>query len=140
MSTATVLSFGRERVEKTAAMERYEHVYRVAENTIDFGETVRLAGIFLGGVLIIAGIIAYQVNRTEQLGFPGASLALGACAIAVVLIAHVLDRYFRAQGHLLEMATDAAVNSSPFLTNTQRTEVMEMPDGLSAEAVQRNAA
>jgi hypothetical protein len=39
-------------------MERYEHVYRVAENTIDFGETVRLAGMFVGGVLIIAGIIA----------------------------------------------------------------------------------
>jgi hypothetical protein len=55
MSTATVLAFGKKRVERTAAMERYEHVYRVAENTIDFGETVRLAGIFLGGVLIIAG-------------------------------------------------------------------------------------
>jgi hypothetical protein len=109
MSTATVLAFGKKRVERTAAMERYEHVYRVAENTIDFGETVRLAGIFLGGVLIIAGIIAFQVNRTEQLGFPGASLALGACAITVVLVAHVLDRYFRAQGHLLEMATDAAI-------------------------------
>jgi hypothetical protein len=80
------------------------------------------------------------VNRTEQLGFPGASLALGACAITVVLVAHVLDRYFRAQGHLLEMATDAAVNSSPFLTDTQRTEVMERPDELSAEAVRRNAA
>ncbi len=140
MSTATVLSFGKERVKRTAAMERYEHVYRVAVNTNDFGETVRLAGIFVGGVLIIAGIISYQLNRTEQLGFPGASLALGACAIAVALIAHVLDRYFRVQGHLLEMATDAAVNSSPFLTNTQRTEIMEMPDELSAEAVQRNAA
>jgi hypothetical protein len=81
MSIATVLSFGRERVERTAAMERYEHVYRVAENTIDFGDTVVLAGMFVGGVLIFARIIAYQVNRTEQSGFPRASLALGACAM-----------------------------------------------------------
>jgi hypothetical protein len=140
MNTATVLSFGKERVEPTAAMERYEHVYRVAEQTIDFGETVRLAGIFLGGVLIIAGIIAYQMNRAEQSGFPGVSLVLGACAIAVVLVAHVLDRYFRAQGHLLEMGTDGAVHSSPFLTNAQRTEVMGMPPEILAEAVDKVAA
>jgi hypothetical protein len=140
MSTATVLAFSKGRVEKTAAMERYEHLYRVAEQTVDFGETVRLAGIFVGGVLIIAGIIAYQVNRTEQSGFPGVSLVLGACAVAVVLIAQVLDRHFRAQGHLLEISIDAAVISSPFLTNAQRTEVMGIPADIAAAAVQKVAA
>jgi hypothetical protein len=38
------------------------------------------------------------------------------------------------------MAIDAAVNSFPFLTDTQLTGVMELPDELSVEAVRGNAA
>ncbi len=140
MSTATVLSFAPGREDATAAMARYEHLYQVAEKVIDFGNTIRLSGIFLGGMLIISGIVAYQVNRTEMTGFPSVSLTLGACAIAVVLVAHVLDRYFVAQGHLLEVAVDTAVYSSPFLTNAQRTRLMGLERAVGAMPSQPSAA
>jgi hypothetical protein len=140
MSTATVLSFPTRPEAIPAAMARYKHLYSVAEKTIDFGETVRLAGICAGGVFVVATIVAYQVNRAEQSGYPSASLILGGCAIAAVLITHVLDRYFVAQGHLLEMAIDSAVHSSPFLTNAQRAEVMSLGQDTAAVAAQQNAA
>ncbi|HVO63809.1 MAG TPA: hypothetical protein VMT53_22995 [Terriglobales bacterium] len=141
MSSATVLSFSASGNESKALMARYEHLYRVAEATIDFAETVRLAGIFVGGVLIVAGIVAYQIRQAAHSGFPTASLTLGACAIAVVLIAHVFDRYFRAQGHLLEMAADAAVHSSPFLTNLQRAQILGIRKQESeATMIQKGAA
>lgn len=124
MSTAKVLPFPIRAEDTPAAMVRYLHLYDVAEKTIDFGETVKLVGIFLGGLLIFAASIAYQVIRAKSSGFPSVSLILGGCAIAVVLIAHLVERYFVAQGHMLEVAIDSAVHSSPFLTNAQRSEVM----------------
>ncbi len=141
MSSATVLSFSVGGNEAKAETARYEHLYRVAETTIDFAETVKLAGIFVGGVLIIAGIIAYQVSRAEQSGFPAVSLTLGGGAIAIVLIAHMLGRYFLAQGHLLEMAVDTAVHTSPFLTKVEQVEVLGLREqGSEAPAVRKHAA
>jgi hypothetical protein len=124
MSTRAVLPFAPESNESTRVIERYRAAYHVARMTIDFAETVKLGGIFLGGVLVMAATIAYQLGRAWHSGFPLASLALLACAIVVVLAAHVWEKIFQAQGHLLKLSVDSAVNSSPFLVNAQRAAAM----------------
>jgi hypothetical protein len=44
MSSPTVIPFPPDSIERKAAIERYHHLYRVAERTIDFAETVKLTG------------------------------------------------------------------------------------------------
>lgn len=66
------------------------------------------------------------MSRAWHTGFPVASLSLLACAIVAVLAAHIWEKVFQAQGRMLEMSVDSAVNSSPFLSNTQRAAVMSL--------------
>ncbi len=126
MSTATILAFAPESTESKDAIERYRHAYHVAQKTTDFAETVKLGGIFVGGVLVVAATLAYQLSRAWHSGFPGTSLALLACAIVAALAGHVWAMVFHAQGCVLEMTVDSAVNSSPFLSNSQRAAVMSL--------------
>ena len=141
MSTATIIPFAPESSESTSAIERYRQAYHVAQTTTDFAETVRLGGIFLGGVFVVAATIAYQLSRAWHSGFPVASLALLACAIVAVLASHVWEKVFQAQGRLLEMTVDSAVNSSPFLSNTQRAAAMSLrQEAANVTRIQAKAA
>lgn len=127
MSTAVVIPFAPQSNENTAVMERYQDAYRMAETAIDFGETVRLGGIFLAGVIFLGSLVAFQLNPAERSGFPVVTVSLMACAVLVVLMAHVWSLVFRVQGHLLKAAADSAVHSSPFLSNAHRIEAMSLP-------------
>jgi len=124
MSTATILPFAPESNESAAAIERYRQAYHIAQAITDFAETVKLGGIILGGMFVVAATVAYQLSRAWRSGFPATSLTLFACAVVVVLAGHVWEKIFWAQGRLLEMSVDSAVNSSPFLSNTQRAAAM----------------
>lgn len=141
MSTAVVIPFAPQSADGTAVVERYQDAYRMAETATDFGETVRLGGIFLAGVIFIGSLAAFQVSPAERSGFPVVTVSLIACAVLVVLISHVWSMIFRVQGQLLKAAADAAVNSSPFLSNAQRTEAMSLPRRVTTVAsMQKNAA
>ena len=141
MSTATIIPFAPESSESTRAIERYRQAYHAAQTTTDFAETVRLGGVFLGGVFVVAATIAYQLSRAWHSGFPVASLSLLACAIVAVLASHVWEKVFQAQGRLLEMTVDSAVNSSPFLSNTQRAAAMSLrQEAATVTSIQAKAA
>lgn len=124
MSTATITPFPLESNESTKAFERYRDAYHVSQSISEFSETVKLGGIFVGGVFLVAGIVAYELARTWHSGFPVASLALLACAVVAVLAAHIWQKVFEVQARLLEMTVDSAVNSSPFLSNAQRAQAI----------------
>lgn len=124
MASAVIIPFAPETSESTAARKRYEGAYRVAERTITFGETVRLGGIFLAGVIWMGAVVAFQASPAERSGFPVVSASLTAGAILVILLSHVLSMLVRAQAQLLVAAVDTAVMASPFLSNAQRGAVM----------------
>ena len=142
MSTpATILPFAPESKESAGAIKRYRDAYRVARTTADFAETVKRGGIFVGGVLVVAATIAYQLTRAWHSGFPGTPLVLLACALFAVLAAHVWEKIFLAQGCLLEMNVDAAVHSSPFLSHTQRAALMSLrQEGANVTSIQTGIA
>jgi hypothetical protein len=54
------------------------------------------------------------------------SVLLLVFAVIAVLGGRIWGKIFQAQGKLLEMSVDAAVNSSPFLSNEQRAAAMEL--------------
>lgn len=141
MSAAKIISIRRESAESTAAMERYQHLYRAAGRTMEFGETVRLGGIVIGGVLVVAASIAYQVGRAAHAGFPGTAVTLLGCAILAVLITDLWDTLFRARAHELEEAIHFVVDSSPFLSEAERAEVMLLRRrSANRDIVQKKAA
>jgi len=122
-------------------MERYRMAYRVAETAMSFAETVKLVGIFVAGVLVVSALMVFQTSPEERIGFPVVSAALIAGAILVVLASYLWRMIFRVQGHLLQVATDSAVNSSPLLSNTERARVMSAGnDAATLEIVRKRAA
>lgn len=140
MNAAVVTTLVPGSSESTAAIERYEDAYRAAEKAVAFGETVRLGGIFLGGVVFVGAAVAYQFDPAERSGFPVVSALLIAGAVLVVLISQILSMGFHVQGELLKATLDSDVNSSPFLSNAQRAKVMSLreqpsvPDSIALRA------
>jgi hypothetical protein len=141
MSTATIIPFPPESSESTAAVERYRHAYDAAQATKDFAETVKLGGIFVGGLFVVAATIAYQLARAWHSGFPAASLTFLACAAVTVLASRIWEKVLDIQRHSLEMTVDAAVNTSPFLSPAQRSAAMFLQEKpMSETGVQGKAA
>lgn len=126
MSAAVITTFVPESSESTAALERYQSAYRVAESVVTFGETVRLGGILLGGLVLVGALVEFLLNPAERFGFPVVFASLIACAVLLVLMSQVLGMGFHGQGHLLKAALDSNVNSSPFLSNAQRAKAMSL--------------
>jgi len=133
MSNANILSFVNESSERKGAAERYESMYRIVEKTRRFADTVQLGGIFAGGVLLVAAIVSYQVVRAEHLGYPAAAWVLIGLAVFAPLAGHIWSRIFVAQAGILEATIDSAVNTSPFLFDVERVEMMNLHQG-NAEA------
>src|SRR5271167_2613891 len=116
MNAALITTLVPESGESTAAIERYQGAYRAAETVFTFGETVRLGGIVLGGVVLVGALVEFLLNPAEHSGFPVVFGSLIACAVLLVLVAQILGMGFHGQGQLLKAVLDSAVNSSPFLS------------------------
>ncbi len=126
MSAAVITTFDTQSNDSTAAMSRYQDGYRVADAIITHGQTVKLAGIFVGGVVFVAGLVEFILNPAEHTGFPVIFASLIACAVFLLLISQILAIGLRGEGQLLKAALDSDVNSSPFLSNPQRARAMEL--------------
>ncbi|HLM80102.1 MAG TPA: hypothetical protein VK302_05660 [Terriglobales bacterium] len=126
MSAAVVTTLVPEFSESTIIIERYQDAYRAAEATVAFGETVRLGGVVLGGIVLVGALVEFLLNPAEHSGFPVVFASLVACVVFVVLISQILAMGFHGQGQLLKAALDSGVNSSPFLTNAQRARVLSL--------------
>jgi uncharacterized membrane protein len=138
MSTARIIPFTSDSVESRPVMERYLEAYQTAERATDFAESVKLWGIFLAGLIFVAAVVVFQSSPAERSGFPVVSAWLIAGAVLVVLASHLWSMVFRVKAWMLEAAIDSSVNSSPLLSNAQRTRVKSWPNCAASE--QKNAA
>jgi hypothetical protein len=125
MSATAVTAIDTQSNNSTAAIRRYQDGYRVADAVVIFGQTVKLGGIFVGGVVFVAGLVEFILNPTEHHGFAVIFASLIAGAVLLILISQILAMGLRGEGQLLKAALDSDVNSSPFLSNPQRARAME---------------
>lgn len=111
-------------IETTAVMQRYNDAYIVARATDGIGNGIKGIGIVLGIIVVAVSFLMIAADKSGflQLGIVG--IVFG-CFIGTLL--YIFGVLVSAQGQTLKASLDSAVNSSPFLTNVCKAEVMSLP-------------
>ncbi len=107
-------------------LSRYTDAYRVARTTVVLGTLIKVLGVLLG---LLIGFGAFALVNSLGQGPRGGvvglllGLFLGGGAFALFFVLGLILSSF---GQLKKAALDSAVNSSPFLTNEERAQVMSL--------------
>ena len=105
-------------------LENYRAAYSAAEKGISLAENVKYGSVYVAGVLVIATLLMHGSLRSERYGFPIVSVSIIAGGVFLLLAAQFWSMMFRTQNRLLQMAIEVATNTSPFLTNPQRLQII----------------
>ena len=102
---------------------RYKDAYNVSSSTILVGTILKGLGILVGIGLSILVIYASDQSARQfgpSFAFPGVIFAL-----INGLIIYIMGILISAQGQMLMAVLDTAVNTSPYLTQTDQEEIVE---------------
>ena len=100
---------------------RYLDAYRVARTTIFAGGVIKIMGVVLGGIIFLVAL-ALAGSLGLVLGGLGLAIAVGV-AIGILAVGTLVS----AQGQLLLATLDGTVNTSPFLTDEEKRDIMRIP-------------
>ncbi len=118
-----------------ALKRRYLDAYLVARSTNGFGMLIKIIAVIAGALLAAVGALLFNEGRgAEALGV--AAIALG---IVIAVLFYLLGILVSAQGQILKASLDAAVNTSPLLTNADRVAIMSLPEASSPETIANEA-
>ncbi|HRH98829.1 MAG TPA: GYF domain-containing protein, partial [Prosthecobacter sp.] len=106
-------------------IKRYWDAYLTARAVTGFGGIIKTFGVIFGMLIAVAGLIVAVNGR----GFDPIEVAIGALvgAFFIAVPFYALGVLVSAQGQVLKASLDTAVNSSPFLTDQDRIQVMSLP-------------
>lgn len=109
------------------AVGRYVSAYRAARATVMLGTVIKILGALFGLVVGFGpSVLAIIMLRQFPPGF-GLTLLVGLLSgFATFATVFVVGAIVSSLGQLRVAALDSAVNTSPFLTNEQRAEVMSL--------------
>ena len=112
-------------LSSSPVVNRYRYAYRVANALVGLGNGLKILGPCLAGAIILLSI-----SMADKLG----ALALGAIIPAGIpgVLFWIAGVIFAAQGQLVQATLDSAVASSPFLTDSERADVMGLPPIISS--------
>jgi len=105
--------------QQPTILARYRDAYAVARVTVGLGSTIK-------GIGIIAGIVLILVSLSSSRGLGNAALiplVLSALGCGIV---YILGLLVAAVGQILKATLDSAVNTSAFLSDEQRSEMMSL--------------
>jgi hypothetical protein len=102
-------------------MNRYTDAYRVARVIVGVGNLVKILGIVAAVVVVLVGF-----GVTNSMNTAGPLIASLPLALVTWLLLWALGVLVSAQGELLKANIDKAVNTSPFLVDEQRAEIMSL--------------
>lgn len=99
-----------------SVMNRYADAYVVARTINAFGQTVKIGGLIVGGIILFGSLIIGSRGAVGALfGFTGFIVA-----VLVAAVFFLLGTLMSAQGQILMATLDTAVNTSPVLTDSER--------------------
>jgi hypothetical protein len=107
-------------------LSRYRDGYRVARTAVALGRLIQVLGVLLGLLIGFGAFVALNAfGQGPRGGVVELLLGLFFSGGAFALF-FVLGLILSSLGQLKKAALDAAVNSSPFLTNEERADVMSL--------------
>lgn len=114
--------------------KRYLDAYRIARVVNSAGQTIKVLGFCTAGALgflglVLAGFIVSTI-RPSQGGEPllfAIIIIFGFLACLIAGVAWILGVIVSAQGQILRAQLDSAVNSSPFLNESEKAMIMSLP-------------
>ena|SRR6185295_6506596 len=110
--------------EQKKVKGRYRDGYRVGKAIVGIGGAIKGFGGLLALVIVVGALIASsQVGGDTGLAIM--IVAIGFAAFAGLLL-FVLGTLIAAEGQILKATLDTAVNSSPFITDLDRAEIMSL--------------
>jgi len=104
-------------IDKSAVISRYRNSYQIADTAMGFAVRLRVLAV-IGVALVVLGLVLAIIPRVTVgpvLMVLGIYVALG-CYVLSILIASV--------AHITRATTDAAVHTSPFLSDDERAELV----------------
>jgi hypothetical protein len=106
-------------------MSRYTDAYRLARAIVGVGTLVKVLGIVAAAIILLVGfeMVDGNFNATSRNGVLLTSLLVAGLAW---LLFWVLGVLISAQGQILKANVDEAVNTSPFLGDNQRAQIMSL--------------
>jgi hypothetical protein len=99
---------------------RYADAYAVAHSAVSLGHIVQVVGIVTGILLLLFALSMASSIRLGTGGMIGGMIL--ACAVAVLIYGS--GTRIAAQGQSLLASLDSAVNSSPFLSDNQKADIL----------------
>jgi hypothetical protein len=99
-------------------MPRYRDAYRVANTIVGIGSTLKIVGMIGAGLMALIGLAG-----GSSFGFMGVLAAVLAAGFWFALF-FVFGIVVSAQGQVLQAGLDTAVNTSPFLSNEEKIEII----------------
>ncbi|MDR3706782.1 MAG: hypothetical protein P4L33_00650 [Capsulimonadaceae bacterium] len=103
----------------SSVAKRYTDAYRVAKIFAFFGGFTKVLGFLIAALMVAAGCVSYNPNQTMAV----AAVGVG---IVVWISSFVAGMLISAQGQVLKANVDTAVNTSPFLSDSQRATTMSL--------------
>jgi ABC-type polysaccharide/polyol phosphate export permease len=109
----------------TTLVKRYKDAYLVARVTDGFGSFIKGIGLIAAGLFILIGLLTIVSGRDSSVFAAGIVIAI--FGVFVGILFYLLGVLVSAQGQILKASLDGAVNSSPFLSNDHKANIMSLP-------------
>jgi hypothetical protein len=97
-------------------MDRYSDAYRVSATVVGLGNTVKIGGLVIAGLIFLMGVRHGGFGTIAALPF----------ALVIGTGGFVAGTMLAAVGQIHKAVLDGAVNTSPFLDNAQRAQIMSI--------------
>jgi hypothetical protein len=112
----------------SALMRRYKDAYIIARVTNGFGMLIKTIGIVIVVLLVLMGLMGISGSRGPM--DIASIMAFVAIGLGIITGAwfYIVGVLIAAQGQILKASLDAAVNSSPFLSNEHKSKIMSLPE------------
>ena len=110
----------------SALLKRYTDAYVVARVIDGVGGIIKIMGVTAGVLLLLVGVIIAANGRPGDATF-AIGVLTGVFGVVAGVLFYLLGLIVSAQAQILKATLDSAVNSSPFLTNDDRAQIMSLP-------------
>lgn len=125
------------RLSALPIVRRYRDAYRVAAALVALGNTIKIIGVLLAGVIAIIAL-SFLSSLGGSGSFGGEKFLLlfgGVFLAAIVGISFWLCGVIvAAQGQILRATLDNTVANSPFLNDQERLDSMGVPQSIAARS------